>query len=67
MSSEYQLKNNMANSNIDNQFRKKNININNNFLSLQNNSNHEVIYNQGPKHKKNSMIITEGKNDINRK
>ena len=61
MSSEYQLKNSLVNSNINNQIQIKN--INNNFSALPENLNSVIIYNKNLKYKKSSMIITEAKND----
>ena len=61
MTSEYQIKNSLLNSNINNQFQLKN--TNSNFSELQENINQGIIHNKKPEHKKNSMIITEAKND----
>ena len=58
--SEYQLKNNVLNSNINNQFQ---IKKDRNFLVLPKNLNPWVFYNQSRRPSNKSMIITDEKND----
>ena len=61
ITTEYQLKSKVVNSNIINRPQIKN--INENVVELSGSLNLEFIHNQSPRRKKNSMIITEGKNN----